>query len=300
MLNYIAPIAVHEYYHQIILTMKTQIAGKLLLAVIPLTIFILIACQKEAKISIQQDSKPGSPSAVKIFLTDHQTPIFDSVFIDIQMLEVKLEDDTLPNGGWVAMTIRPGIYNILRFKNGLDTLFATGSLPNNKIRKLRLTVGNQNSVMRNGQSLPLKIKDNDRQVIINLSDDNFDVTTGQVLFWLDFDAGNSIKTDNSGSGNNNGYELKPHIKVFGKKNTGMIEGKVLPQAAGPIVKAVIGSDTATAIPNNGNGEFKIVGLNAGNYKVIIDATNGYNDTTITNVQVFNERETKLPPVTLHQ
>jgi len=272
--------------------MKTQLTLKTLSAILPLALFIFVACQKERDAS--------SAPAVKIYLTDHQTPIFDSVFIDMQKLEVKLEDDTLSNGGWFNLSIRPGVYNILRFRNGLDTLFATGNLPNNRIRKVRLTLGTQNSVMRNGQSSPLKIKDKEREVVLNLSAANFDATTGQVNFWLDFDAGNSIKVDNSGQGNNNGYELKPHIKAFGRNNTGRIEGKVLPTAANAIVKAVIGADTATAIPNISNGEFKIVGLNAGNYTVIIDAQNGYIDTTINNVRVVNREDTKLPVITLRR
>jgi hypothetical protein len=154
--------------------------------------------------------------------------------------------------------------------------------------------------MRNGQSSPLKIKDKDREVVINLTNANFDITNGQVALWLDFDAGNSIRVDNSGSGNNNGFELKPHIKAFGRNNTGRIEGRVLPRAANAIVKAVIGADTATAIPEDREGEFKIIGLNAGTYKVIIDGQNGYLDTTINNVRVVNREDTKLPVVMLRQ
>lgn len=259
---------------------------------------IVYSCQKD--ISGSGNSDINKPHAVTIYLTDHQTPIFDSVFIDLQQLEIKLEDDTLPNGGWISLNIRPGVYNILRFRNGLDTLFATGTLPNARIKKIRLTLGTQNSAMLNGQSFPLRIKDEDRQVVANLESNNFEITTtGQILFWIDFDAGNSIQVDNSGSGNNNGYRLKSHIKIFTRSHSGRIEGKVLPGAANPIVKAIIGSDTATAIPEN-NGEFKIVGLTAGTYKVLFDGQNNYLDTIINNVIVRNKEDTHLPTITLHQ
>ena len=56
----------------------------------------------------------------------------------------------------------------------------------------------------------------------------------------------------------------------------------------------------TAIPDDHDGEFKIVGLNAGTYKVIIDGQNGYIDTTISNVIVRNREDTHLPTITLHQ
>lgn len=259
---------------------------------------IFYSCQKDIS---GNTSDVNKPHGVTIYLTDHQTPIFDSVFVDLQGLEVKLEDDTLPNSGWVNLNINPGVYNILRFRNGLDTLFATGTLPNARVKKVKLILGTQNSVTKNGQVFPLRIKDEDREVIANLDASNFEITTsGQVLFWIDFDAGNSIQVDNSGSGNNNGYRLKSHIKIFSRSHSGEIEGKILPLAADPIVKAVIGSDTATAIPDDDDGEFKIVGLTAGTYKLIIDGQNGYNDTTINNVIVRNREDTHLPTILLHQ
>lgn len=271
-----------------------------LLCLLPTTV-VLYSCQKDVTANGNGATDVNKPHAITIYLTDHQTPIFDSVFIDLQRLQVKLEDDTLPNGGWVNLAIHPGVYNILRFRNGLDTLFATGTLPNARIRKIKLVLGTQNSAMKNGQSFPLRVKDEDREVIANLDNSNFEITqTGQVLFWIDFDAGNSIQPDNSGSGNGNGYRLKSHIKIFTRSNSGRIEGRVLPRAADAIVKAVIGSDTATAIPDDDDGEFKIVGLNAGTYKILIDGQNGFNDTIINNVIVRNREDTHLSTITLHQ
>ncbi len=257
--------------------------------------------------SCQKDALPGNaadvnkPHAITVFLTDHQTPVFDSVFVDLRKLEVKLEDDTLPNDGWVNLNIRAGVYNILRFRNGLDTLFASGTLPNARIRKIRLTLGTQNSVMKDGQSFPLRVKDEDREVIAELQSSNFEITnSGQVLFWIDFDASRSIQVDNSGPGNGNGYRLKSSIKIFTRSNSGEIEGRVLPRAADALVMAIIGTDTTMAVPDDDDGEFKIVGLNAGTYRVFIDGNNNYNDTTINNVIVRNREDTHLSTITLHQ
>lgn len=266
-------------------------------ALVSILSLFLYACQKDVS---GNNSDPSKPHAIRIYLTDHQTPVFDSVFVDIRALEVKLEDDTLPNDGWVSLAIRPGVYNILRFRNGIDTLFGTGSLPNARVKKVKLITGDRNSVMKDGQSFPLRVKDEDREVIANLDNSNFEINNGQVLFWIDFDAGNSIQIDNSGSGNHNGYRLKSHIKIFTRSRSGAIEGKVLPREADPIIKAVIGSDTATAIPDDDDGEFKIVGLNAGTYTVIIDGQNGYRDTTIANVVVRNREDTHLPLIRLQQ
>lgn len=262
--------------------------------------FFLEACQKEASDSGTTTIDVNKPHSTAIYLTDDQTPVFDSVFIDLQRLEVKLEDDTLPNGGWVSLQIRPGVYNILRFRNGLDTLFGTGTLPNARVKKIKLVLGTQNSVMLNGQRSPLRVHDNDREVIANLDATNFEISNGQVLFWIDFDAGRSIQTDNSGSGNNNGYRLRSHIRIFTRSHSGRIEGRVLPRAADALVMAIRGTDTTMAIPDDSNGEFKIVGLTAGTYSVFVDGRNNYNDTTINNVVVRNREDTHLPVINLHQ
>lgn len=277
--------------------MKKQI--RIAAAASVLASLVLYSCQKDLNGNNDPGTGLNQPHQARIYLTDHQTPIFDSVFIDIRKLEVKLEDDTLPNDGWVTMTINPGVYDILRFRNGLDTLFATGTLPNGRLKKLRLTLGTQNRATKNGTSYPLKVKDEDREVVANLEVSNFEISSGQVLFWIDFDAGNSIQVDNSGSGNGNGYRLKSHIKIFTRSNSGRIEGRVLPMAADPIIKAVIGSDTATAIPDDDDGEYKIVGLIPGTYKLIIDGQNGYSDTTISNIIVRKGEDTQVPLVTLH-
>lgn len=261
--------------------------------------FIAWSCQKG--LSDENVTNINRPHSVTVYLTDHQTPVFDSVFIDFQQLEVKLDGGSLSNGGWISLNISQGVYNVLRFRNGLDTLFATGTLPTARLRKIRLTVGTQNSVMKNGQHFPLLVKDNDRQVIADIDNSGFEIIPpGQVLFWIDFDASRSIQVDNSGPGNNNGYRLKCHIKIFTHRNTGSIEGRVLPLAADPLVMAISGSDTATAIPDRNDGKFKIVGLNAGIYRLFIDGHNNYIDTTINNIRVRNAENTRIADIILRQ
>ena len=262
------------------------------------TTAMFYACQKEVSGNVFTTDL-NKPHSVRIYLTDDQTPVFDSVFIDLQQLQVKLEDDALSNGGWVNLDIRSGVYNILRFRNGLDTLFATGTLPNAKVKKIRLVLGTRNSVMKDGQSFPLKLHNDDREVVVNLEGNNFEIIApGQVLFWIDFDASRSIQIDNSGSGNHNGFRLKSHIRIFTKSHSGSIEGRVLPAEADARVMAINGTDTTIAIPEDDDGEFKIVGLNAGTYTVFVDGQNNYRDTTIAGVMVRNNEDTHIPTITL--
>jgi len=276
---------------------------KKLMLLVLITSSMLYACQKEANKSagLVGPNNLNGPMPARIFLTDDQTPVFDSVFIDIQRLEVKVEDDTIGNGGWVELSIRAGVYNILRFRNGIDTLFGTGTLPSGRLQKIRLTLGTRNSAMKNGQTFPLTLKSEDRQVEAELNSSNFEVNNnGQLMLWIDFDASRSIQADNSGGGNGNGYRLRSHINIFSRSNSGRIEGKVLPQAADALVMAIKGTDTTMAVPDDDDGEFKFVGLNAGTYRVFYDGRNGYLDTTINNVIVSRGEDAHLPTVTLHR
>lgn len=267
-------------------------------------IVLVAACQKESSVTATTDELTSRvPSTIHVYLTDDQNLVFDKVFIDIKKVEIKLEDNGVDSlGGWFSLSITPGVYDILRFRNGVDTLFGTGTIPaNRKLQKIRLTLGNNNSVVMNGQTQPLKVKDNNNEVIAKLDASNVEMSgTDQFLFWIDFDAGKSIKTDNSGSGNNNGFELRSNIRIFSKKKSGRIEGRVLPAAAQAIVSAINGTDTVTARPER-EGEFKFVGLKAGTYSLYFNATaNNYQDTTITNIIVRTNEDTKVNTVQLHQ
>jgi Domain of unknown function (DUF4382) len=277
-------------------TFRTTAAGMLLLAI------IFYSCKKDYSHGNDDSFHDlNKPFAISVFLTDHQTPVLDSVFIDIQKLEIKLEDDLLAGDGWVSLAIHPGVYNILQLRNGLDTLFGTGVLANGRLSKVRLTLGNQNSVMVDGQVFELKIHDNRNEIVADLNDSNFEITSaGQLLFWIDFDAAKSIRVDNSGHGNNNGFELEPHINIFTRHKSGSIEGRVLPKEANPLVMAINGTDTTMAIPEDDDGEFKILGLKEGSYSLFIDGNNGYSDTTISNVMITKNEDTHIGIITLHK
>jgi hypothetical protein len=99
--------------------------------------------------------------------------------------------------------------------------------------------------------------------------------------------------------NGNRFYLRPVLRPFCDDNFAKLEGKVLPAEAKPVVVVYNSTDTASAIPFR-NGEFKIRGLKEGSYSVQFKASNGYQDTTLLNVQVTKGRETRLPPVTLRK
>ena len=289
--------------------MKTMQTKGLTLAVLFIT-FFSFACQKE-----HSGYGTAGKSSVNIFLTDDPSLVFEKVLLDITKVEIKVEDDTDlhheaehqqgdddndhhggTSGGWISVDIHPGIYDILRFRNGLDTLFGSVSFETTRsLRKVRITLGNSNSIEINGASIPLTIHDNNNIVVLNIDESAVVINSGGLTnFWIDFDAGSSIRF------HGNEFELKPRCKVFSREKSGSIEGIVLPGNAGAVVTAINGADTATAKPEN-SGEFKFIGLKPGNYTLVYHATtNNYIDTTISNVVINGKEDVHVAAVTLHQ
>ena len=258
-------------------------------------IAILIAsCKKETSISQTiTNTVPSGQNQLSVFLTDDQSLIFDSIFIDIQMLEVKVEKQ---NGTehWDTLNIRPGIYNILHFRNGVDTLFATGFIAGGEIKKIRITLGTRNSVVLKGVTFLLALHNNEKQVIINIPNTDM-LDPIHFRLWLDFDGHGSVIEMH-----HNQFELNPRINSFSKGHSQELEGKVKPEDAQPVVVSVInGTDTVKAITEH-NGEFKIRGINATTVNVFIHPSNGYKDSLVSNIVLQQRDDTKLRDIILHK
>jgi hypothetical protein len=262
-------------------------AGALLLL-----IAFAISCQKEPTAG---DEVPAGKKRLNVYLTDDPSLLFDSIFIDIRLLEVKVET---PNGTefWDTLPIRTGVYNILKFRNGVDTLLTSSYIPNGEVKKIRLTLGTQNSVMKNGNRFPLTLHNNNRQVIIDIPDvDIIDPNTFSI--WIDFDGHGSVIRLRD-----NVFELRPRIHSFCNGRGARIEGEVKPRAALPaIIKVVAGQDTLLAVTDNDKGKFKIRGIRSGGpVKVMFIPSNGYRDSVMNNVLVVPGRDTKLGDIVLRQ
>jgi hypothetical protein len=275
-------------------------------------VLFITACKKETSSS----SSNTNAKKLSVYLTDDPCR-FDSVLIDIRYVEVKIDTSTAHMnddhygdtdddhdddhqhsdqfGKWDTLTIQPGVYSIMNLRNGVDTLLGTANLPAGKIRKIRLALGTNNSVVVNGVSHPLNLfNGSNNYVYVKLhSEDEDQINNSQSSVWLDFNVCESIKQVNGQ------YFLKPVLKPFGMNHFGKIEGRVLPDSAHAIVQAHSAIDSATAIPEKG-GEYRIRGLREGIYSVTFKGSNGYRDTTITNIQVSKSKETHIPTITLHQ
>ena len=268
----------------------------------------ITACKKEDSSAISASSQ-----RLSLYLTDDPSP-YDSVLIDIKYVEVKVDtsdhhkrDDHFGDndndrdddhkgrdefGQWDTLQITPGMYNVSKLKNGIDTLLGTVTI-NGTIRKIRITLGTDNSLRMAGVVYHLNLLpgiNNYLYVKIN-GLHHHEAVFGQTSLWIDFDISRSI-ISRAGQ-----YYLRPVLRPFCDNNFARVKGNVLPAEAAPLVMVYNATDTANAIPHP-NGYFKIRGLKEGTYSVLFKGSNGYRDTTLLNVQLFKGVEKIIPSVIL--
>lgn len=254
--------------------MKTHL--KTLGTVSLILIMFFSSCKKDnqyTKLDIRLTDAPGQ---------------FDNVFIDIQGVEIHSD-----SGGWItASNFNAGIYDLLEFNNGLDTLLCAIDFPVGKISQIRLILGNNNAVVVDSVTYPLTTPSAQQSGLkLNLHMDLQPNVSYTIL--LDFDAAKSIVLNGNGT-----YILKPVIRAISDLSNGKIKGVVASMSAQPTVYAINATDTVSAIPDN-NGFFMICGLN-GTYDLLVSPGNSaFQDTVLRGIQVSWGSIINVDTITLH-
>lgn len=249
---------------------------KKILSVIVL-ILVIVSCKKDPVSSPQPNREP-TPYYVR--LTDAPA-LYQAVYVDIQGVEIKGN-----NNSTVMLNVTPGIYNLLDFSNGVDTLIATGSLYVDNVQQIRLILGPNNSVVVNNVSYPLKTPSAQQSGLkLQVHQDLQPGVAYYVL--LDFDASLSIVEHGNGD-----YSLKPVIRTIQTALSGSIKGKIVPSGVFATVVATSGPNSYSTIAN-ANGEFIIAGLPAGTYNIVITPAAPYNPITLNNIVVTVGGSTNL-------
>ncbi|RYD78536.1 MAG: DUF4382 domain-containing protein [Sphingobacteriales bacterium] len=162
-------------------------------------------------LSCDKDDSGNQTTELRVNLTDAPIDELDSVYVDIKEVNVKLGDDTLTSGndesGWVNIDINKGIYDLLSYQNGVDTLLGTGIIPTGYLKEIRLVLGSNNYVIDTfGVSHPLTIPSGGSSGLKIKINKPVYGPVDSVL--LDFDAALSIKNEGA-----SGYKLRPVIKL---------------------------------------------------------------------------------------
>ena len=218
---------------------------------------IMSSCSRDQK------SSTSGTSSLQIRLTDSPFPNAKEVWVDIEQIEIIMGDSSKPiilNGA------HPGLYNLLDFTNGKDTLIADATIPPGTISQIRLILGDNNFIItKDDEKLALKTPSGQES---GLKVQVHQEVTGGILYrlTLDFDAGRSIvKAGNSGN-----YLLKPVLRIISLiPSGGDIQGVVVPDSVRTAIFALLGTDTiASTFTDTTNGNYLLKDIPAGNYSLI--------------------------------
>lgn len=229
-----------------------------------------VNCKKDKE--SDPEPNPANPTPYYVRMTDAPGP-YSAVYVDIQSVVIT------GNGGTnVTLNTVPGIYNLLDFSNGVDTLIATGLLTVNKVEQIRLILGSNNSVVLNGVTYPLSTPSAQQSGLKLQVHQTLQAGIAYEVL-LDFDAHQSIVTEGNG-----GYSLKPVIRTIEKAISGALIGKINQTGVIASVTASSGSNSYSTITNL-NGDFMLAGLPPGTYTVVISPPAPHNTVTINNVVI---------------
>ncbi len=201
-------------------------------------------------------SKSSDKSHLSIQMTDAPAN-YDAVMIDIQSVEV-----TGNGGATVMLNTSAGVYNLLNFSNGLDTLIASGDLDAGTVSQIRLILGPNNAVIIDGVSYPLDTPSAQQSGLKLQVHKTFEPGVSYSML-LDFDANQSIVAKGNG-----GYSLKPVIRTTEVALTGSIKGSITPVGTIATVTATAGGISYSSVTNV-YGQFLISGLPAGTYSITV-------------------------------
>ena len=186
------------------------------------------------------------------------TANFTAVMIDLRGVELADSDSVHE----VMLNVNKGVYNLLNFSNGLDTLIASGDLGSGLVPQMRLILGPNNSVIVNSVSYPLSIP-SAMQSGLKLEIHQVFQPGESYSLLLDFDANQSVVLQSDSS-----YLLNPVIRIVDPVITGSIKGSVAPIGTHARVSAASNGLTYSSVTDV-NGKFLIAGLPPGTYDVSI-------------------------------
>ncbi len=227
----------------------------------------------------------GGTSRMNLRMTD-APGAYDSVLLNIKEIEV------ITSGGRATMAVNVGVFDILEFRMGKDTLIASQDIPSGRLQEIRLILHDEgNRVVVNGVSHELNTPSGQSSGVKIKVQEELVANVAYTLL-LDFDAAQSIVLTGNGK-----YNLKPVIRAIPQGVSGAITGIVNPAIANAKVYAITGTDTMGTICD-ANGVFWFSGAAAGTYKININPILPFSDSSINNVVVSTGVIKDLGTITL--
>jgi len=182
---------------------------------------------------------------------------YDAVMIELKGVEIIGNE-----GSVVVLNTKAGIYNLLDFSNGLDTLIASGDLNAGLVSQVRLILGTHNSLLVDGEVFPLSTPSAEQSGLKLQINQTFEPGV-EYMILLDFDANQSVVSNGNGE-----YQLKPVIRTIDIAITGSVKGSISPVGENVLVTATSNGVSYSSV-TNADGAFLVSGLPSGTYSITV-------------------------------
>ncbi len=264
--------------------MRTRQIGGILLGMICVA-GLIVGCSDSV-------SEPETGTGTMQVLLIDSPGDYDAV--NVEVIEVRVHRagaDSLT--GWHTIAVDTTFVNLLDLTNGNYAVLADSTLPAGDYTQVRLILGDNNTVVVDGETFALEIPSSS-QTGLKLNHP-FAIEDGAIYsVTLDFDADRSVHRTGNGQ-----YKMKPVIHLVVNAMSGSISGTVEPVDARAMVLALANDDTVYAYADTLNGDFDFPMLMQGTWDLKFSATAGsYRDSTIAGVMVTAGQDNHLGTVTL--
>lgn len=142
-------------------------------------------------VSCSDDSDSNETYTYKVRITDAPAP-YDAVYIDVQGVEVKTS-----GGSTFTLDTQAQVYDLLELSNGFSIEIASDEITEANVSQVRLILGNDNSVVIDGQTYPLSTP-SAQQSGLKLNVHQTLLANVDNTLLLDFDAHQSIVNEGNG------------------------------------------------------------------------------------------------------
>lgn len=244
------------------------------------------------------DDNPTSGSArVNFYLVDAPAS-YDEVWVEVLAVRVKVDEDGIDDddmddddeSSWVEITYDESQpINLLDLTGGNSELLGSEDFPEGEIDQLRLILGEDNYVIKNGERFEMKTP-SAQQSGLKIKVDEY-IEGGMTYdLVIDFDAAKSIVE----AGNSGQIILKPVLRAYLDEVSTGIMGQVLPLEAQPVQVTVEGEGDSMNTFVDANGNYKITGLDDGIYKITFTPNELYASVTLEGIVVEEGMITTVP------
>lgn len=251
--------------------------------------------------SSDDDNPSGGSAKVNVYLVDAPAS-YDEVWIEVIAVRVKVDEDGKNDdmqhdedeSSWVEIIYDESQpINLLDLTGGNSELLGSEDFPEGEIDQIRLILGENNYVIKNGERFEMKTPSAQQSGLKIKVNENIEGGMTYDLV-IDFDAAKSIVE----AGNSGQLILKPVLRAYLDEVSTGIMGQVLPLEAQPVkVTAAKGDDTMNTYVD-AEGNYKISGLDNGIYTLTLTPNELYAPVILEGVVVEEGKITSVSPVTL--